>query len=188
MQYDDGILNHLKDLDILVFSMSIPGKNNIPLLCKPHKWEFPELKGFRDIYASFIGKITHSLREDLMKVKGTPGWSLSSGKHDLIDYCQMLASSVFTLCPRGYGRTSFRIAEAVQYGSIPVYISDEFVLPEYLHFTDYGVLITPEQLPNLREILAAIPLEEIARKQKALKEVSRWYTYEGTKNHILKTI
>jgi len=35
--------------------------------------------------------------------------------------------SKFALCPRGYGKTSFRIQEALQYGAIPVYISDEYL-------------------------------------------------------------
>ena len=44
-------------------------------------------------------------------------------------FVELMSRSVFALCPRGYGRTSYRMYEALQLGCIPVYIHDEPWLP-----------------------------------------------------------
>ena len=36
-----------------------------------------------------------------------------------------MRDSLFSLCPRGYGPTSFRLYESIQLGSIPVYIAED---------------------------------------------------------------
>ena len=38
--------------------------------------------------------------------------------------------------PRGYGPTSFRLYESIEMQSIPIYISDEFILP-YSNIIDW---------------------------------------------------
>ena len=51
---------------------------------------------------------------------------------DLINqqkYIETISKSYFSLCPRGFGPTSFRLYESIELGSVPVYISDDFLLP-----------------------------------------------------------
>jgi hypothetical protein len=186
IQYDGGLLHDVSHLDIKVFSMS-GGRTDypLPLISKAH--ECPQTKWkSRDIFINFIGKITHGLRE--IMVAGLPN-SFSIyvrfNNHTLDRYCNILSISTFTLCPRGFGPTSFRIQEALQYGSIPVYISDEFVIPHNIPFEDYGVLIDAKDADRVHEILTAIPPEEIARKQANIPDVYRkYYTYEGCREMI----
>lgn len=45
----------------------------------------------------------------------------------------VMGRSLFTLCPRGLGRASFRFYEALSVSSIPVYIWDD---REWLPFAD----------------------------------------------------
>lgn len=187
-QYDDGILNEVRHLDIKVFGMSgHPIDYPLPLLCKPHKFQY-SLN--RDILANFIGRVTHNIRGKMLKViPDTKEFYISEHKHSLQDYCRIIARSTFTLCPRGYGQTSFRILESLQYGSIPVYISDDFVLPHNIPFYTYGVQVKESEIGNLVNILKGLSAEEIQHKQKAIKEVyEKWFTYEGCRGVIIMNL
>lgn len=129
VQYDDGILNKIDHLDIKIFGMG-GGRIDyaLPLICEPHKYEFPGIK--KDIFCSFIGRITHPIRQTIVDtLTGKRDFYISTKHHSLKDFCEILARSQFVLCPRGYGKTSFRIMEALQYGATPVYISDDFITP-----------------------------------------------------------
>lgn len=190
VQYDDGCLVDFKDLDILVFNMS-DGDNGcypMPLLCEPKPYEFPD-RG-RDIFASFIGGMTHKIRRDMFRVaKDSWNMYLSSESHHISDYCRMMSRSIFALCPRGYGKNSFRIAEAMQYGAIPVYISDSFVMPFNEDFNEFGILVHERDLHKLDEILNNIPARGIWDRQKAITEYyQKLYTYDGAKSKIAEII
>jgi len=66
-------------------------------------------------------------------------------------FCNLMYRSRYALAPRGYGRTSFRLYEAMQLGCIPVYIFDEPWLPysDVLRWEDFAVLCHQEELPHL---------------------------------------
>jgi len=163
VQHDDGIVHNLSHLDIKVFSTG-GGKYDhaIPLLSWPHEWQFPTAK--KTILASFVGQITHPVRQEIVNRYGLRNdkLMLSTKKMPLKEYCQILAISKYVLCPRGYGPTSFRIQEAVQYGAIPVYISDIFIEPYGTPFENYGVKISDVMLDSidLPEYLSGLPYVE----------------------------
>lgn len=48
------------------------------------------------------------------------------------DWKRMLGATLFNLAPRGYGRTSYRLAEIVQTGRIPVYLYDDYAWLPYV--------------------------------------------------------
>ena len=197
VQYDDGILNDVSALDIKVFSMSgQPRHYPLPLICPLHTHRFEKK---RETFVNFVGKETHPLRKKVIEVAtnasnyslGSPSefWYISTRTHTMKDFCEILASSVFTLCPRGYGPTSFRIMEALQYGSIPVYISDEFIYPHREIFKEYGVVIQPGQISALRKILTGYDKREIERLQNYGKSIfDDLYTYDGTKKRIIRNL
>lgn len=184
-QYDDGPMVDFKDLDIVVFGMS-GGRIDypIPLLCQPHGFKF-DCK--RDIFASFVGGDTHPIRKELVKqFAGKKDCMVMIKKLPLKEYCNILARSVFALCPRGYGRSSFRIAEAIHYGAIPVYVSDEFVLPynksipglSISHELNiFNILKTPSATPDVIEIF-----------YKQVEAAKFNFTYEGCKQKILAEV
>ena len=186
VQYDDGIINDISKLDIQVFSMS--GYENsypLPLICQPHSLKF---QNERDIFCSFVGRDTHPIRTKMIGEAVKSGHYVKTSNHTLKDYCSILSRSTFTLCPRGYGMSSFRIMEAIQYGSIPVYISDKFVLPHGFKF-DYGVVIHERQLDELGKILNSIPQEAIANKQSVLKDVFfDLFSFEANRKHVMMNI
>lgn len=184
IQYDGGLLHDVSHLDIKVFSMS-GGRTDypLPLISQPHHVN-PNPYVNRYLLYSFVGAITHPIRSQIVQ-RAHPNTLLTNEKHSLRAFCNVLQASVFTLCPRGFGPTSFRIQEAIQYGSIPVYISDEWVIPHNIPFNDYGVLIDAADAGRVHEILNSIPPEEIARKQRNIPEVyKKYFTYEGCRDMI----
>jgi hypothetical protein len=189
VQWDDGILNKLDELDILKFASGGVGDYPIPLINQPHT----KVERNRDIFASFIGVITgrHKVRESLRNsVNNLPNYYISetSGFHK---FKEVMERSVFSLCPRGYGRTSFRINESLNLGAIPVYIYDEPWIPfkDEIDFSEYGVLIHESELNNLDTILKSISHEKIEYLRKNGKKIyEEYYTYDGCYNNIIKKI
>lgn len=179
VQYDDGILNDVSGLDIKVFSMSgLPMDYPLPLLCQEHK--YPPA-GKKDIFCSFVGRNTHPIRSEILKIK-QPGWHITDKVVKLPQFCDILSRSVFTLCPRGYGPTSFRISECMQFQSIPVYISDKFIEPHGIPFDTYGVTVQPGNVALLPYILSKIDVEE--KKHQVLTHYKKYFSYEANKQII----
>lgn len=182
VQYDDGILNNLGNLDILQFNMSKNIGVTIPLLCRPHPFKFD---GGKKWFANFIGSKTHPIRESAESLKQFSDYYISFEPHDIEQYCKILHESMFTLCYRGYGANSFRVAEAIQFGSIPVVISDEFINPYDFDFDEFGVRIKAEDAYRIDEILQSIEVSEIVSKQDKLEAVyESLYTFDANYNHI----
>lgn len=187
VQYDNGIQHNLKDLDIMVFSMS-GGRTDypLPLISCKHLYQPAPIR--RHLLASFIGKVTHSMRRSMISELPEDIYCTEGGK-SLGEFCQIVSESTFTLCPRGFGPTSFRIQEALQYGSIPVYISDEFVIPHNVPFEEYGVIIEAKDVHRVHEILSDMPADEVRRKQEAIPHIYQTYfTYEGNQKAIQKAV
>lgn len=176
VQFDDGILNNIDHLDIKVFAMSGPRIDYpLPLLCTPHKFRFDEK---RDIFASFVGRETHPIRTEMIKqLEGKEGYYISTKEHGMKEYCRILARSKYALCPRGYGQSSFRIQEAIEFGAVPVYISDEHILP-YRQFL-FGYAIEPQT--NYDHYLK-VTLNTWCSRLPADKHL---FTYPGCKQMIL---
>jgi hypothetical protein len=187
-QYDDSILNDLSGLDVYQFNMSRQWDYPLPLIGQPHPYVFNEEKKY---LANFVGNITHPIREHAKTLQGKEGYYISFDRHSPEEYCRVIAQSYFTLCYRGYGINSFRIAEAMQYGSIPVYISDNFMLPHNIPFYAYGIKIEQNELSQLHKRLSDV-LEWMGKEGNEnyypnnIREFYKGaFTYEGTKNKIL---
>lgn len=188
VQYDDGILNDLSGLDIRVYSMSgKPMDYPLPLICQPHMFRFPGLR--RDLRCSFVGRVTHPVRQELINTfRSREGFYFTEKHHSLEEYCRVMARSVFALCPRGYGPTSFRICEALQYGAIPIYISDEVFFGHHIRFPGGSLAITHE-LEHDIEVAMGIMETDIDRFQVATVDCyQHYYTYAATKQLILEDL
>ena len=138
--------------------------------------------GRRTILASFKGVCQQSSRR--------PALSRLHNGRDLImlcterkatasqwDYKTLMLTSTFSVAPAGNGLHSFRLAEAIFFGSIPVIVDDEIVLPfcSALDWRRFSVRITSDQVPNLPSILRAIPHERVVAMQQRLAGVKRRY-------------
>lgn len=173
-QYDDGILNSLDGLDIRVYSMSgKPMHYPLPLICQPHA--LPAGNARKYLF-SYVGRNTHPIRKELLKLRAV-GAYMSTLPHNMKRFTEVLCQSKYVLCPRGYGVTSFRIMEALQAGSIPVYISDRFVIPHAVPFSEYGILVRPEQISQIPDLLTEPPVPP-------REAFEKWFTYEAVQQHI----
>lgn len=182
IQYDDGILNDVSGLDLLVFSMGCkkPGYYPIPLISYPLNNQLAETNE-KDIQMSFIGKNTHPLRVAL--IERNSFYYVRFNEVSKPDYDIILRRTKFALCPRGYGITSFRMFEAMALGCVPVYISDEFWEPFNLPF-DYGIKIRPDQIKDIPKILENADYEELSRRSKFVHD--NYFTYEKCYETIIE--
>ena len=197
-QYDDGPLVDFKDLDIKVFGsgggrIDVP----IPLVCMKH----PGVTEYvppseRKYIASFIGSITHPIRQKMLdylytlSIERRKRYYISTEHHDISRYCEIMSQSTFALCPRGYGKTSFRICEAIQYKTIPVYISDEFIYPFNGPEDYYGLSVEESDIQHIDIMLELYFKNSIKYwDQATLKSLSAvddlMYCYVGLSKAIL---
>lgn len=198
IQWDDGIVNPFEYKNIYVFGQGggggrsgCTGNYSIPLICQPN----PNIKlQNKDIFASFIGVIygrNNLIREKLHNdLKNKHGY-LFENSISYEAFSNVMSRSIFSLCPRGYGATSFRICEALQHGSIPVYISDKPWIPfnDMINFNDYGVIIDTKDIDNIDNILKSITKEEIEKKKYIGKNIyNEYYTYTGCADKVIKII
>ena len=161
-QHDDAIKEYLPNGTLRFCAGGNAGGIPIPLVCSeiPDKYKTNNEK---DIFCSFVGSITHPIRQQMVNVLGNNSkyllsykqWSDKVDDKDLSNFMEITSRSTFTLCPRGYGRNSFRMYEAMQLGSIPVYIYDEDwrAFKEDVNWDDFSVSIHISRINELDKIL-----------------------------------
>jgi hypothetical protein len=173
----------------------------IPLICS----SIPNVKEVeKDIFCSFVGSATHSVRMEMLHhlvnkpeyVLKPKHWSpsIEDKRKDL--FLDITSRSKFSLCPRGYGTTSFRLYEAMQLRSVPVYIYDK---EPYIPFSDeinwngICVLVKSDNMSNLNGILKNISEEQYSKMLINIKDVYySYFTLESVcvkiLNHLNKNI
>jgi len=185
-QWDDGVLHDLSHLNVRYYNMGSPGDYQLPLICEPHQYQFGPTK---DIFCSFVGRVTHPIRQRIVdELSGKEGYYISTKAHKLQDFCEILARSRYVLAPRGYGMTSFRICEALQYGAVPIYISDTFLHPHGLKEYPY-IAYTVDQLLFGAEI-DMIEILRVAQIGPGHAEnlYHQYFTYEANKKLIIEDL
>jgi hypothetical protein len=117
----------------------------------------------KDIFYNFIGGTTSNVRRSLINahhgsdtfVKERLNFNHGNPASDSDKkfFAEILQRSYFTLCPRGVGTSSYRIFEAMRLGTVPVIISDEFVLPDGPNWSECSVRIPEREIYSIRKIL-----------------------------------
>ncbi len=94
------------------------------------------------------------------------------------EFRDLLARSLFALCPSGSGPNSIRLWEALASGAIPVLISDTYLLPGDLREWEDAVVFCDETrdaiaaLPSQLEAIAADP-QRLARMREGCRRLAR---------------
>jgi hypothetical protein len=101
-----------------------------------------------------------------------------------------MASSRAQLCPRGYGRTSYHVAEAIQMGLAPIHVYTDFPWVPY-HDTIFPQLGYTAQLANLSALLdhlkAPDSLAELkAKEAAALKYSQSHFSLAGAMTQVAR--
>lgn len=178
--------------DTLVYSA---GGNNsdttpIPLVVS----RIPQVTSVdKDVYASFVGSYTHPIRKLILDnghsdfvIGMSNQWSDLVSKDREKAFHEISSRSKYILCPRGYGPTSYRLYEAFQYGAVPVYISDNFWLPweAELDWERLIIRISPDQVPNIREILRSYDTKTPCMVSYAKEVYDDFFSLEGVYNKL----
>jgi hypothetical protein len=200
-QHDDAPRQTLPP-NTLVFSAggNVMGSNIVPVPLVCSSLGVTQIETNRPVLASFVGSgTTHPLRSRLVErfaadkdfIFSATGWTPRVSSVKLNTFISTTQRSVFCLAPRGYGKSSFRMYEAFQLGAIPVYISDVHYLPwtDELDWSQFAVLIKPEQIPDLKRILLSYSPEQIAQMQRTAQQVyHKYFTLEGVCDQIHKRV
>jgi len=189
VQWDDGILHNVKNLDLYSFASGGMGDYAYPLNCMPRP-NTVFIKSQRELLCSFVGAIKgrHVIRQKMQYYFHEYDDIFISEWMGVTGFEIAMKSSIFALCPRGYGKTSFRICEALNYGTIPVYIYDEPWIPfhDMVDFESYGVLCSAKKLRHLYGYLSMMSQNKINDMRDAGRKVyKKYYSYEGCYDRIL---
>lgn len=208
VQCDNGVYEDLPP-NVLVFGAGGEGDIPIPLLADPH----PIVRGGqRRRMASFLGGVEcggpppGKLKESLCIADGggarirrrmwqafvaCPNCTIVQGNYGTEAFREILSDSVFALAPRGYGKTSFRLYEAMDLGCIPVYFYDELWLPyqDKLPWREFALLCPPDDIEQMPAILAAAPAAWCDKARRVAATLyADYFTLAGMSKQILQMI
>jgi hypothetical protein len=194
-QHDDCVYEKLPPKTI-IFSMGGNKRDKnvipIPLICSP----IPKVKKSKKNQISFVGSLTHPLRNMIYQqyrkdedfIFHIKNWELKSENKHIEQFINLTAESMYTLCPRGYGATSFRLYESMQLDSVPVYIFDKPWLPweDELDWTKLSILIDTTNISNIKEKIINSDYESMLNYKNEIFD--DYFTYDGVYNNIIKKL
>ncbi|KAK4375315.1 hypothetical protein RND71_005994 [Anisodus tanguticus] len=94
-------------------------------------------------------------------------------------YRELMKSSKYCICARGYEVHTPRVVESIHYECVPVIISDNYVPPffEVLDWESFSVFVLEKDVPDLRNILLSIPEEKYMEMQHRLKIIQQYFLW-----------
>lgn len=169
IQYAGGPIVQLDNCLIFsmggVFNTNIPKSSSvipIPLIYDREESITPSKN--KSLLACYVGRNTHPVREKIVKqykedntiyAKNLESMNSNISHKDQERFKNLILKSHFSLCPRGFGPTSFRLYESIKLGTVPVYISDYHFLPfaEILDWEKFSILIDKKKIKKLKNIM-----------------------------------
>ena len=195
-QHDDAIREQLPPNTICFNAGGNGGGIPLPLICSPIPEHLKPSVSERDIFCSFVGSITHPIRNAMHAVLKDNGryqisakkWTDTIEKDELSRFIEITSRSIFALCPRGYGKSSFRLYEAMQLGAIPVFIYDQKWTPfeDEIDWEEFCVMIHANDIKKIDEILTGIDEERISKMRESMERI--WkdnFTMQCVYNRII---
>ena len=197
--HDDAPREDFGNLDVIHFVAGGNFKHSfipIPLIGEQIP-TYPDKS--KTIFASFVGSATHPIRNKMAEAVRNnrkyaitmKTWEHNISHNNQNHFLDVMSRSVFSLCPRGYGATSFRLYEALQLKSIPVYISDRFLLPflDRNEWEKFSVLIEENQIKDMDRILSGFSESDIQNMIRCGQEVyQNYFTVESSIKNIIKYV
>ncbi|KAI3696668.1 hypothetical protein L6452_29129 [Arctium lappa] len=140
----------------------------------------------RSVLAFFAGKMHGYLRPILLRhwENKDPDMKIFKKLPKMKDdknYVEYMKSSKFCICAKGSEVNSPRVVEAIFYECVPVLISDNFVPPffEVLDWESFAVFVQEKDIPNLKNILAAIPKKRYLQMHERVKQVQQHFIWHS---------
>ena len=197
-QHDDAVREKLPEGAL---SFEAGGNKNgipIPLICSPLDGSL--IKDVdKDIFCSFVGSISHNAtcRVKLYELYSNNSdyyftlarlWTSQIPDDKFNEFITVTQRSEFALCPRGYGKQSFRIYEVMQLNSIPVvvYNDDWFPFSDTIDWSTFSVCVHEKDISQLNDILKSYTSEQkVELLNNGAKIYKEYFTLEKTCNYIL---
>ena len=192
-QDDQGIFEPLANEFPNILSLSAGGFGHIPIpLIKgelpyhdpPNSTsEYQWTVGFfgtRDRHgrATMLQQLEHSFRQNHITYHfgKSANWKVN------------ILKSKFNLAPRGFGRTSFRLAEIVQSGRVPVYLYDDYEWLPYQGtfegFDKYGLVGHINDAQKTMNMIKNMGDDQYNKLIEHIKRIRHLYTYNGAIEQI----
>ena len=188
-QDDQGLGHTLTELFPNILSMSAGGYGHIPIplikdelayVMPPNKFNYSV--GFHGHKFFGRGRILNELKPCLHRLHIK--YIFEQSNH----WLQYIKNTKFNLAPRGFGRTSYRLAEIIQLGRIPVHIYDDIAWLPYqntnISLNNYGYIIKTTNILQLCEIIYKETDETIQYKLNQVAIMRDYYTYKGLLKQI----
>lgn len=201
VQFDDGVLFNLPK-NTLVFGACY-GDIPIPLIYEDDTCFLESLPKYKykekNLICSFIGADSHPLRTNMYtSLKNEKGfyfnineWTPYIINKNVKDYYFKSSRSKFVLCPRGYGRASFRFYEILKLGSIPIYVWDDIEWLPYKELIDYSkfsISLNIKEIKDLPKILSSIDELKYDKMLNEYLKVKNYFSLKGMSDYILKKV
>lgn len=183
-----------------VLSFSAGGnKGNIPIPLIVSKIpNFFDEKNEKKILASFIGSVTHPIREKIFEKFSKnkdfyfkhKSWNPKVYNNELEEFIIKTKESFFGLAPRGYGKTSYRLYEIMQLGTVPVYVSDDFWLPwkNEIDWSSISILCNNIEILDL-QMQEFLYLNSYEDKIKEINKIyDNFFTLESVSRKIIEEV
>jgi hypothetical protein len=170
-QYDDGPLVDTGEAIQFLASRKGPVGIDIPLLSSPHRFPFFTLK--KKYLASFIGRAsTHAIRKEMIDaLSDRKDVLVADGSYGSRFFVKNTLRSFLSLCPRGYGGSSFRLFESMQLGVVPFLIGDQDTRP-FKKFIQWDtVSFYSSTVDGLQSVLDSVKSEQLIAMGQAAKMV-----------------
>jgi hypothetical protein len=182
-QHDEAVREKLPPETLSFNAGGLAGGIPIPLICSPIPENLKENQE-RDIFCSFVGSVTHQIRKKMYdqlktnsnyKILTKLSWTFEISKYEMETFIGTASRSVFSLCPRGYGKSSYRLYEVMQLGSIPVCIYDQewFPFSGELDWDDFCIRVPEDQIPGIDDILTEITPKRVKKLQDNIPKIYR---------------
>lgn len=193
VQHDDCVLLSIPNNTLIFGACS----GHIPL---PLIYENPLVSTQieKTLLCSFVGSGTHRLREKLLYLNSNEkckiqinGWNVNVSSQDSDNFVKTTQESVFSLAPRGYGRSSFRFFESILLGAIPIYIYDDTNWLPYQDILDYSLFsltVIEENIESIGELLNSFSNEQIAEMQSHVSKYKDCFSLEYMSKYIVDTL
>ena len=177
---DDLIPNH--DVGIIPYNtLSIePNFNNNK---RPYLYSFLGGVSYKHLPPSHIRNKIKSIppKEDVVinsKLNSNQRKRLMHNYVTKNDYELLSRNSLFTLAPAGYGRWTYRFFQSIQWGSIPVLLSDSYFKPfeDTIPYESFCITVAESDVTRIDEIIRSFSSSEIIKLQNSLKENQHHFT------------
>jgi len=141
----------------------------------------------KDAVVTFVGKMLQNRRNVVRGVEKALGddFQWYRGKN----WAKAIETSHFTLCPRGFGRTSFNLVESIQIGVVPIYVWDDVEwLPyrgsEAADWDNFAVSVNANEVHTIPDRLTQLRSTIEEKREKLRKLRDSHFTYSGLLHQI----